>query len=68
MPRTRYVIILKMMNQNQKRTEYLYAMLIGFLSFSILFGVRSLNFTDDSWILSGYVDRDIVQHYTGWLF
>ncbi|MEA5050802.1 MAG: DUF6311 domain-containing protein [Oscillospiraceae bacterium] len=42
--------------------------LIGAAAFFLIFGARGLNVTDDSWIYSGYVDRDIVQHYTGWLF
>ncbi len=46
----------------------LFGALLGAAAFFLIFGARGLNVTDDSWIDSGYVDRDIVQHYAGWLF
>ncbi|MEA4911058.1 MAG: DUF6311 domain-containing protein [Oscillospiraceae bacterium] len=53
---------------DQKTMLALCGALLGVLAFFLIFGARGLDVTDDSWILSGYVDRDIVQHYTGWLF
>ena len=40
---------------------------IGAAVFLLIFTSVPLNVSDDSWILRGYVERDIIQHYTGWL-
>lgn len=41
--------------------------LIGALSFVFLYGLDSLDVTFDWWILNGYVEEDIIQHYAGWM-
>ncbi len=53
---------------SSRRVRALIGAAIGAAAFLLIFGVRSLNVTDDLWILSGYADRDIVQHYAGWVF
>lgn len=39
----------------------------GVISFLVLYGVGSLNFQNDAWIMQGYDGSDIVQHYAGWV-
>ena len=41
---------------------------LGCAAFFLIHTGASLNVTNDAWILSGYVEKDIIQHYTGWLF
>lgn len=40
---------------------------IGAIAFLILYGITPLNVTNDSWILQGYDELDILQHYAGWM-
>lgn len=41
--------------------------IIGVITFLILYGITPLSVTNDSWILQGYDELDILQHYAGWL-
>lgn len=41
---------------------------LGAAAFILLYGFFPLIMTDDTWVRGGYVERDIIQHYTGWLF
>lgn len=41
---------------------------IGLLLFILLYGFTPLNMTNDSWLRGGYVEKDVIQHYAGWLF
>jgi len=41
---------------------------LGILSFLLINTAIPLDVTFDDWIMRGYVERDIIQHYTGWLF
>lgn len=41
---------------------------IGVFCFFAINTAASLKVTNDAWILQGYVERDIIQHYLGWLF
>ena len=50
-----------------KNKEYLLAILIGILVFYFIFGFKPLNVLEDSWIYNGYLEKDITQHYAGWL-
>lgn len=52
-------------DKQKKRRLMLAGALLGAAAFLLIYGVRPLNVCDDSWIWSGYVDRDIVQHYAG---
>lgn len=42
--------------------------LLGLVAFLCIHTAAPLDVTNDAWILSGYVEKDIIQHYTGWLF
>ena len=53
--------------KGKRRRLMLAGALIGAAVFFLVYGVRPLNVCDDSWIWTGYVDRDIVQHYAGWV-
>lgn len=44
------------------------AVFIGGIVFIGLYGLGTLDITNDTWIYNGYIERDIVQHYAGWLF
>lgn len=42
--------------------------LLGAVAFFLLYGFAPLNPINDTWLRGGYVERDLVQHYAGWLF
>lgn len=42
--------------------------LLGAAAFLLLYGFAPLNPANDAWLRGGYVERDTVQHYAGWLF
>lgn len=42
--------------------------LLGAVAFFCVNTGASLDVTNDTWIRDGYVEKDIIQHYTGWLF
>lgn len=46
---------------------YLIPMLIGAITFIIIYGFSPLNVTSDNWLMTGYDEADIIQHYAGWL-
>lgn len=52
----------------QKRLwpTFLLAVLVGSCLFGLLYGYEVLNPFRDGWILQGYDERDILQHYAGW--
>ena len=57
------------MNQNTKR-RWLAALLgaaTGMVVFFLLYGTSTLHPTYDAWILNGYDEWDIQQHYAGWV-
>lgn len=41
--------------------------IMGTIIFLLIYGFVPLNVTNDRWILSGYDESDIIQHYAGWL-
>lgn len=51
----------------KKHQNILVYALIGALVFIAVFGILPLNVAYDHWILNGYVEADIIQHYAGWL-
>ena len=55
------------MTKHKKLTAILLSALIGAAGFLIVNTSLPLSVTDDSYIMRGYVERDIIQHYTGWL-
>lgn len=55
-----------MENMKTKRKIYfLIGAAVGFVLFLIIYGYRVLDFTYDSWLLTG---KDLQQHYLGWKF
>ncbi|MBD5524300.1 MAG: hypothetical protein HDR04_07755 [Lachnospiraceae bacterium] len=50
-----------------KALPILGAAILGFCAFFIIYGVKALNPTNDSWIMQGYDEGDIIKHYAGWL-
>ena len=58
--------------QMQKRTwpgewGWLIAAFIGIGAFLLIYGMTPLDVTNDAWIMAGYDETDIIQHYSGWL-
>ncbi|MCI8557218.1 MAG: hypothetical protein HFI19_05545 [Lachnospiraceae bacterium] len=51
----------------RKRSKYLLYALIGAAAFLVIYGTDALHVTFDWWILNGYVEDDIIQHYAGWM-
>ena len=41
--------------------------LIGIAAFLVVYGITPLDVTNDRWIIAGYDEYDIVQHYLGWV-
>lgn len=56
--------------RNRSRTAVLLLVgaLLGAAAFLLIYTAAPLNVTDDSWIRGGYAEKDIIQHYSGWLF
>ena len=52
--------------RKRKQKLFLFGALIGAAVFLAVFGFKELDVTDDSWILGGYIEQDILQHYLGW--
>ena len=40
---------------------------MGLAVFLAVYGPASLDVTGDSWLLGGYIETDLLQHYAGWL-
>lgn len=57
-------------NHAAMRTRTLFALgaLLGILAFLLVFGVTPLDVTNDAFCRGGYIEKDIQQHYAGWLF
>lgn len=45
----------------------LIAAICGLAAFLAVYGVTPLDVTNDLWIMAGYDESDIIQHYAGWL-
>ena len=54
--------------QLTSRQQFLLGCVIGAAAFLLLFGFGPLDVTNDLWLRSGFVEKDAIQHYTGWLF
>lgn len=46
---------------------FVFPAFIGAAIFLLVYGFVPLDVTYDHWILNGYVENDIVQHYAGWV-
>jgi len=49
------------------RLTYIVPFIIGVISFLVIYGITPLEVTNDNWIMAGYDESDIIQHYAGWL-
>ena len=59
-----------MLKNKKENNEYLLFTLgavIGFIIFILIYGLDILNFTKDNLIINGYIEKDIAQHYAGWM-
>ncbi len=59
-------ITLKDLKNNDKFIIAVTGGMIGLLIFLIIYGIAPLNPTNDAFVLSGYLEKDIAQHYAGW--
>lgn len=53
--------------ENKNKIIFLAGMITGLVIFIAIYGVEILNVTNDSLIINGYIEKDISQHYTGWM-
>ena len=51
----------------EKWTRLIIPCLLGGALFIIIYGLTPLNVQNDSWIMAGYDETDIIQHYSGWI-
>lgn len=51
----------------KKHLPDLLALLLGAGLFLLVYGPSTLNPRYDSWIFNGYINVDVLQHYTGWV-
>lgn len=56
----------RVQNINILKSEII-AAFIGIIVFVIIYGITPVNPRNDSWIMAGYDETDIIQHYAGWL-
>ena len=40
--------------------------IIGLVVFFVIYGIAPLDPTNDAFVLSGYLEKDVAQHYAGW--
>lgn len=52
---------------NARKTGVFLAALLGAAAFLIVYGQTPLHVTNDGWIMAGYDETDIIQHYSGWI-
>ncbi len=50
------------------RALFLLGCALGAAVFFLLFTAAPLDVSNDSWLRTGFVEKDLTQHYTGWLF
>ncbi len=48
-------------------SSVIFPVFIGVISFLLIYGVVPLDPQNDAWIMAGYDETDIIQHYSGWL-
>ncbi len=46
---------------------FLIGAVIGFIVFVAVYGLGVVNFTNDTFLINGYIEKDIEQHYAGWM-
>lgn len=55
-------------DKRTNRLLLLYGALLGAVAFLCIFGLSPLDVTNDAFCRGGYIEKDIQQHYAGWLF
>lgn len=55
-------------DKRRNRLLLVYGGLLGVVAFLLLFGISPLDVTNDAFCRGGYIEKDIQQHYAGWLF
>ena len=58
------------MLKNKKYTSdkaFILGAFIGLIIFIAIYGVDVIRFTNDSMIINGYIEKDVAQHYAGWM-
>jgi hypothetical protein len=59
------------MNTERQRKQdtvvFILGCILGLIIFLAVYGAGTLNVTDDSFFKNGYIEKDIVQHYRGWV-
>ncbi len=50
-----------------EKTLFIIGCLIGLVVFLCIFTFSTLNVTNDSFFASGYMEKDVAQHYSGWM-
>lgn len=58
------------LNNEKKRNIFcvIAGAILGVTAFLLIYGVYPLDVTNDSWLFATYVEDDLSQHYTGWLY
>lgn len=56
------------LSSNRKIALFFAGGLLGVLAFLLIYGISPLDFTNDAFCRGGYIEKDIQQHYAGWLF
>lgn len=54
-------------SKKSKQSGALLAAILGMAAFLIIYGQTPFHVTNDAWIMAGYDETDIIQHYSGWL-
>lgn len=60
--------MLKLQTQHRRFSLFFLGALLGITAFLLVYGVSPLNVANDSFCRGGYLEKDIQQHYAGWLF
>lgn len=47
--------------------DYIVPAIFGIILFVMLYGITPLDVTNDAWIMAGYDEDDLTQHYAGWV-
>ena len=60
-----FKINLNIKNNSKLKTAFMGG-LIGFLVFLLIYGFAPLNPVNEQFVLTGYLEKDVAQHYAGW--
>ena len=56
-----------MKKENRNSILFISGALLGLIFFLAIYGISPVIFTEDSFIINGYIEKDISQHYSGWM-